>query len=320
MDSVRRHEHSNRTGEQPGRPFDTGRTLLVVLDDRAIDRSVQLALALVERSRGELTLLCPVVVAASTPLELPDDATDEYEALVASALELTEESDTHVTATASVRVGHRLERIVREAVDTYDIDTVVVDAPIDVDESGAPRRLERLANSVDCSLVASNGVGSFSVVDTILVPVGGGPHWELMVDTAYALSVATGASIDFLHVIPDDASDDERRAASNLVMATSDRFADYDRIETWLEEAADVAEAIVEAARYYDVTVIGAPQRRRLKRLVYGSTSETVQIEADTPVITVWHRRDERTAPAFTDRKGAYENEQRASSTVTERS
>ncbi len=318
MDSARRHLGSDLSGERSDGVFGTGRTLLVVFDDRPVDRGVQLALALVERPRGELTLLRPVVVAASTPLELPDDATGEHEAVAASALDLIAESDTSANITASVRVGHRFDRIVQEAVEAYDIDVVVADIPIRPDDAAHVPTSERLARAVDCSLVASNGIGSFATVDSILVPIAGGPHWELMVDTAYALSAATGASIDFLHVVSVDASADERRAATNLVMETSDRFAAYDRIETWVEEAADVVEAIVDATRYYDVTVIGAPRQRRLKRFVYGSTSETVQSEADAPVVTVWHRRDERAIPRFAaERNGERGDERRESSAAT---
>ena len=145
-------------------------------------------------------------------------------------------------------------------------------------------RAERLSRKADVLTV--DGRGETDRIASILVPVAGGDHSQLAVETAVALARANDAAVDLFHVI--EADTDEARAAGREllteVVATVDSD-DSDRIDTWLYETPGAAEAITEQSNYYDLTVMGAPTDSPLERFVFGSTSKQVQKEADSPVL-----------------------------------
>ncbi|MFT4889384.1 MAG: hypothetical protein ACI9YT_000293 [Halobacteriales archaeon] len=67
---------------------------------------------------------------------------------------------------------------------------------------------------------------------------------------------------------------------------------DGEQWDTWLLEAEDVAEAIVEQSADYDATVLGALRKGRLRRFLFGSTTGAVQDRAESAVLTVWAERE----------------------------
>jgi len=149
---------------------------------------------------------------------------------------------------------------------------------------------ERLSSSTDVLTV--DGRGETDRIASILVPIAGGEHSQLAVETAVALARANDAAVDLFHVIEDDsdaARDRGRTLLASALAAVEQR--EPDRIETWLYESPDTSEAITEQSAYYDLTVMGAPTDGPLERFVFGSTSKHVQREADSPVI-VAHARD----------------------------
>ena len=86
-------------------------------------------------------------------------------------------------------------------------------------------------------------------------------------------------------------TDLERQALLNRLDAevAEDRMAAHVPIETLLEEAADISEAIVSRARTtaVDLIVIGTHGRSGFERLMLGSVAEKVLRKAECPVLTV---------------------------------
>jgi nucleotide-binding universal stress UspA family protein len=145
-------------------------------------------------------------------------------------------------------------------------------------------RAERLSTTTDVLTV--DGRGDTDRIASVLVPIAGGDHSQLAVETGLAVARANDAAVDLFHVIEDDseaARDRGQTLLDSVMAAISD--AEADRVDTWLYEAPDAPEAITEQSRYYDLTVMGAPTDGPLERFVFGSTSKQVQREADSPVI-----------------------------------
>ena len=141
---------------------------------------------------------------------------------------------------------------------------------------------ERLASETDVLTVGSRG--EIETIASMLVPVAGGQHSQLAAEAAHAIAVANDAAVDLFHVIEsdsDEAREDGQRVLDEMV-ATLD---DPERVDTWLFEAPNTAEAIIEQSTYYDLTVMGAPTVGPLKRFVFGSLSKRVQRGADSPVV-----------------------------------
>lgn len=141
---------------------------------------------------------------------------------------------------------------------------------------------ERLAAEADVLTV--DGRGDAEPIASMLVPVAGGHHSQLAAEAAYALAVANDAAVDLFHVIESD-TDEVRARGQEILDGVRASLEDADRVDTWLFEAADTAEAIIEQSTYYDLTVMGAPTVGPLERFVFGSLSKRVQQGAESPVI-----------------------------------
>lgn len=145
-------------------------------------------------------------------------------------------------------------------------------------------RAERLATETDVLTV--DGRGETDRIASILVPVAGGRHSQLAVETAVAVGRANDAAVDLFHVIDADtdaAREDGQRVLAETLASVETHAAD--QIDTWLYETPGTPEAITEQSSYYDLTVMGAPTDSPLKRFVFGSTSKQVQKEASSSVI-----------------------------------
>jgi len=148
----------------------------------------------------------------------------------------------------------------------------------------------KLAASGTADVLTITGDMSLDSVASILVPITDGPNSPLAVETAVSVALAHDTAVDLFHVkTPESEADGEK-----FLEKTAARILDeYDDIEldTWLFEAEDVAEAIIEQSQYYDLTVIGAPQSGRLQQFVFGSTTKDVEKRAVSPVIVSHARR-----------------------------
>jgi nucleotide-binding universal stress UspA family protein len=206
---------------------------------------------------------------------------NEDEADLAHSLPESHRSE-HCCSTTVVEKTTALSPVVNQ----HQPSTLVLERPTDqhfIDELFADRA-ERLSSSADVLTV--DGRGDTDRIASVLVPVAGGEHSHLAVETAVAVARANEAAVDLFHVIEADSetSRDEGQAVLDAALDSVDED-DADRVDTWLYEAPNVTKAITEQSAYYDLTVMGAPTIGPLERFVFGSTSKHVQQEADSPVI-----------------------------------
>jgi nucleotide-binding universal stress UspA family protein len=139
---------------------------------------------------------------------------------------------------------------------------------------------------VPCDAVVVNKLRETPTVASILVPVAEGPHSGVSVRVAGALARTTGAWVELLHVSTAvDADGAEAHAQSLFADGRTQIPPDVD-VDTWHLEADDVVRAIAEQTRHYDVTVVGSPQKGRLKRFLFGSTAGEITSEAENTVLT----------------------------------
>jgi nucleotide-binding universal stress UspA family protein len=169
--------------------------------------------------------------------------------------------------------------------DANDVDTLVVPSG---DGTGRLRRglAERLALRADCDVVTVNGQRGFEPAPSILLGVAGGPHSGVATDVAMRIASDCDAWVDVLHVIPTDPSSGQRERAEATVRAAAERIDRPETTSTWILEADDSAGAIVEQSAYYELTVVGAPTKGPLRRLVTGSTNRSIRKDARSVVIS----------------------------------
>ena len=172
---------------------------------------------------------------------------------------------------------------------TNTIDTVVDGAACDVfvENVGVPEGSHALyVPDVEGHTVAPLAESEAGTIDSILLPVGTGPHSAIAAEAARAVARTLDAVVTVLHVIDPNASGKERSDAMDLLT-----FAEYIlgpdvQSETELREASDPTDIIIEEAQNHDFTSIGSPEQKfRLRDLVFKPVQETLVGEKDTTVL-----------------------------------
>jgi nucleotide-binding universal stress UspA family protein len=143
-----------------------------------------------------------------------------------------------------------------------------------------------VTRQVPCDAVVVNQLRETPTVASILVPVADGPHSGVSVRVAGALARATGAWVELLHVSVNPDADGAQTRARELFADGRTHVPPDVHVDTWHLEAEDVVAAISEQSRHYDVTVVGSPQKGRLRRLLFGSTAGEVTSAAENTVLT----------------------------------
>lgn len=237
-------------------------------------------------SRTSDAPLCVVDPVEGTPTAYgPDLAADAERELVTRAVRTG--CRPHQLGLSRTR---RLVNGILSAIRGGDVETVVIPSGT---RSGSLRRnlAEHLGLRAACDIVTVNGRRSYDDVQSILLPVTGGPHSGAAADVTRRIATDHDAWVDVLHVVSADATERQRRRAADHVASARDRIDRPERTSTWVLEAEDVTDAIVDQSEYYGLTVIGAPTKGRLREFILGSTSRTVRHGARSPVISV--RTDE---------------------------
>jgi len=166
-----------------------------------------------------------------------------------------------------------------------EVDTLVL--PGDADSGVVRRRLlDRVALRTGCDVVTVNGRRGFDRPPSMLLAVAGGPHSGVAAEVARRVAADCDAWVDVLHVLPPDAPWSRRERAREVVEAACRRIGRPATTSPWLLEAGDVADAIVEQSRYYELTVVGAPTKGQLRQLVFGSTERSVAANARSVVLS----------------------------------
>lgn len=263
--------------------------VLVPITAPSPERAEALALSVCEGHGADLYLVGPQSSPGQTPSTPPEERLERASPGEVQSLSLDEGRG--VNLAGGIRVGHSLESLVTNAASDHDVELVVLDSDMFPARSRLRRsKVRRIAQRATCDVLVVSGPGSLEDMRTILVPIADGPHSGLAVEAATAIASARDVWIDVLHIVPPSASRKDREQADRMLRDALGRF-DSDRADDWLLEADDVAEAILEESTHYDLTIMGTPERNRLKRFLFGSTTDSVVSESTVPVLVSWRNQ-----------------------------
>lgn len=250
----------------------------------ALTDQLRVAAALSRASDATLHVVNPVTMSDRTPMTYGSELTpDQERRLLEWAIENAPSSTSQFEA--GFLYTHQLLNGILATINRNDIDSLVVPGR---SKTGAVRHglTERLALRADCDVITVNGQTGYERAPSILLAVAGGPHSGLATDVANRIAVDCNAWIDVLHVVDGEATEHRRRRAEAFVEAAYRRIDRPDSTTTWVLEASDVAEAIIEQSAYYSLTVIGAPSKGRLRQFIAGSTNQTIREDAQSVVLS----------------------------------
>lgn len=266
---------------------------LLTSDALALADQIKVATTLAKAGNAALQITNPVTVPEQTPLALCQQVPDEEDnELLDWAVSEAERMPRQVDG--GMWYTRRLVSGVLQTIGTNEIDTVVLPG-VSASSALTGDATDQIARRAECDAVVVNGQPGYTPGPSILLPIAGGLHSGVATDVAARLAAAADAWIDILHVVPDEASETERKMARSYVNAAYNRIARPETTSTWIFDAADPIDAIIEQSRYYLTTVIGAPTKGRLRRFVSGSKNKTIRSNAQSVVLSARNNTETQT-------------------------
>ena len=256
----------------------TGETILVPIAnvetaERQLDTAIDLAL-----ERGARVHLV-YVLEVPPQLSLVDGRRylleEEIEEVLEEAAAMVEEAG--VPVEQRIRIGRDIGTGILGAVVDHDVDTVLMGW------RGRPPRhdvvlgdhLDTVLKKAECDVLVKRIQTPSPRVDSVLVPVAGGPHDRLAAETAVEIARRNDARIHLLHVYSSVDPDLSRTEAKDLLREAVP--ADVaPKVTRELTERADVAGAITDRTTDHDLTILGVSRGGFIQRKLLGSISEGV--------------------------------------------
>ena len=267
----------------------TGGTLLVpVANPETADRLLETAIDIARGRAMELLIMHVVEVPAQLPLSSGDRLVDddgEEQTLLDYASTLA--ADAGVDADTRIRYARDVATGIVGAVSAHDVSALLMGW------HGRPRRrdivlgsfLDRVIGNAPCDVYVKRIRMPVDEFESILVPIGGGPHDELATELAGTIAGEHDATVKLLHVHRPEVSETDREEGRALLEDRRALLDDELDVTTELVESEHVSGAITDESVDHDLTILGATQDPILKRKLVGSVAQSVGRSAANSVI-----------------------------------
>lgn len=273
-------------------PGEDGPVLLPVFTDDVSREAVWMAADIAEHRGAELVIVGIEAVPEQTPLSHPTPVRKSQQRSQTYSRLAEEVATSSLEITSATRVGHGVSDIILREVVERKVQDLILEQTKEASSAGSlfGDPLNTIFTSADCNVALCTGVQYLNGISSVLVPVAGGPHSGVAVDVAKAVAAANDAWVEIFHVLDPEATAEEQNRSAEYVDAAMARLKGFERADRWVFEASDPADAIIEQAQHYSLTILGAPQKGRLRRFVFGSTTDAVSERAESSLITVRSR------------------------------
>jgi glucosyl-3-phosphoglycerate synthase len=274
------------------RPSVPSRILIPVANPLTAQELVRVGAALLDKRHGNLTVLGIVEVPEGTPLSEGATRARQARRLLQRVLDYAPEG---VTIHPIVRIGRRAAEGVVEAAAELDADLIVFGwggKPSTPKPGAEPpvfsSTIDEVVRESPCDIAVIKQGGS-TETGRILVPIRGGPHAELALRFADALSRHGGGKIVALHLVPPGVPRSIRIQTEQALAHFIRQHADG-HVEQIVREATNVRTAILREAEAADVVVMGAsaaPATEGAKTYLFGALAEAVATRSSKMVVVV---------------------------------
>lgn len=261
--------------------------VLVVPADRPIGESLVPSVRLAASWGTDLALLRPVVFPRQTPLDAVDEELDPHREELREVERAAEKVGPEIPVRGVLRVGRSLDRLIAKAATDLEAATVLVPGmlPTGPDEVASTDQVEAILEAIPGVGVAYREPVASRPLDALLAAVAGGPHSRAVARLAAGLATGEQAQLTLVHVLDPDTGNQEIQEVTAAVEGIVDEIGAQAELE--LMEAEDIVDGLLDAGQDYDALVVGAPTRSRLRHLLYGSTSRSLERNAPGWTFTV---------------------------------
>lgn len=274
---------SNANGERP--------ILVAVANPDHAEQLVRTGGDLARASGGRVTIVSIVVKPYDSPFSVYSDETiiERYSGtsreILDSALAVAPDD---VTVDDALVVSRSVADGILTAVDETDARSLVVGWQDRTSRTDAVlgTTTDRLIERAPCDLYVERIGHEANGVDSILVPVAGGPHVRPAVEVATAIADRNDAVVHLCSIVDDET---DATAASEFLASAEASLEDTPgtgvQATSTIHEGDDVAEELVAASADHDVVVFGATRQGAVHRRLVGSIPRAVTRRTDQTVI-----------------------------------
>lgn len=177
------------------------------------------------------------------------------------------------------------------AVKYNDAKAVVLGYPLGLNPRNFHKVLETVAANVRCPLVAVRFVGTFKT-DRILVPFISRYELDELLPVLEAMATVSLPRITFLQLLHSDSSKEEiSRNEREIEEWLGDNFFDI-QTRHFVEASESRLESILFETRYHDLVIMTAARRFGIRKMFFGSLSNSVVQNCKKPAIVVYTPED----------------------------
>ncbi len=266
----------------------SGPVVVGVTNPEHVQQLVRTAADLAAPRSGTVRLVSVAVKDYASPFGVFDDETIVSE-FAARSHELVEgvEAPADVTVERDVVAARSAAGGLASAVKEANASGLVVGwrGPTNRADAVLGSTTDELVERLPCDLYVERVGREAGGVDSVLLPVAGGPHVDAAARVAAAIADRNGATVVVLSVDTGDggrSAEDAVAEGRDAVLATPGLEPD---IAMRAVDARDATDAIVAAAADHDVAVLGATRQGKLRRRLTGSVPRRVVDRTDLTVI-----------------------------------
>jgi nucleotide-binding universal stress UspA family protein len=284
-------------------PADAGPVLVAVSDPAHVEQLVRTAGDLARLGSGLVRVVTVAVKPHDSPFGVFDDETirrefaDDSHELLASAT-----TPAGVGVERQIVVARSVAGGIVSAVEQWNPSALVVGW------TGATSRrdavlgttVDRLVERVACDLYVERIGREANGVESVLLPVAGGPHVEVSARAAVAIADRNDARL-VCYTVSTPERDRDIEAVFAEAQAAVDALGRDVPVSRIVRDSPDVTDALVADADDYDVLVFGATRQGPLRRRLVGSVPRSVVARTDRTVLVA---RDGDTVGGFWHRLG----------------
>lgn len=251
---------------------------LFTVDGNHPKKILPIVCSLVGDAEAELLIGYPVIEQERPSLEAPDPMREGTRLAAKYDLVAKEQCESIPAINYDVIGGVRRDSIIQTMIERNSISTFVT--------GEQPRSGIRSILGFDaygeasipdtCDTIIVGQIGNHDSIDSILVPVGRGPHSEYAIETGLALARQNDATLELVHV-SEAGDEDSRTTGENILEHGFEKLQGFEAAEQTLIEADDVTDAIIEHSNPFDITVFGAPREGLLRQFMLGSVPKTAE-------------------------------------------
>lgn len=269
-------------------PSKDGDVMVAVEDPQQVAQLVRTAAALARPGSRTIRLVTVVVKSHESPFGIFSDETI-IEEFAADSHELLEQAPQpegvevvrDLVVSRSV-AGGLVKAVRRESpaalVIGWDTDPrasdVLLGSTVDV-------VLERAPTDVYVERIGREADG----VDSVLLPVAGGPHAEASRKAAIAIARESDATVSVLAIAADGPNESQAEEIAASERVAVQRELGSDRVESAVTTGESVEDVIISRASRHDVILLGATRRGPLRGRLVGSVPRRVVDRSDRTVI-----------------------------------